>query len=73
MPPRRSSGGDAATSQQAAKDGPVYRHAFLQALMQRGYMPEGEAKEIYRRICDARSGGCGRRGEAWAALEWVLD
>jgi len=64
MPPRSSNGGDAGPSQAAAKDGPAYRHAFLQACMQRGYLPEGEAKEIYRRICDTQSGVCSSlRGE----------
>ena len=38
--------------------GPIYRAAFLQALMQRQYMKEEDAKALYRRVTDAASGEC---------------
>ena len=34
----------------------ILQHAFLQALMQRGYMPEHDAKEMYKRIANTDNG-----------------
>ena len=52
MPPATQRGASAAMD----RTGPVFRHAFLQAMMQRGYMPESEAKELYQRVTAAASG-----------------
>ena len=55
MPPRRPAAQDAAPP---PRDGPAFRHAFLQAVMARAYLRESEAKELYKRICSSPDGGC---------------
>ena len=34
----------------------IYGHAFLQAIMQQGFMPESDAKKLYKRICNVDNG-----------------
>lgn len=49
----------------AAERSPAFRFAFLQILMQRGYMPEADAKALYRRLCSVNSGATGGRAQSW--------
>jgi hypothetical protein len=56
MPPTKARPGGAVID----RSGPVFRHAFLQALMRRGYMPESDAKELYLRITEQSSGALRR-------------
>ncbi|GAB4814507.1 hypothetical protein N2152v2_001553 [Parachlorella kessleri] len=52
MPPRVAQGADeAGPSTFVAEKSPAFRFAFLQVLMQRGYLLDADAKALYRRIC----------------------
>ena len=46
----------APTASLNTRSGPVIGHAFLQAIMQRGYMLEDDAKKLYKRICNVDTG-----------------
>ena len=35
---------------------PHHRHAFLQSVMARGFMPHSEAQALYKKITDANDG-----------------
>ena len=57
MPPRVAQGADeAGPSGTAAEKSPALRFAFLQVLMQRGYLLDADAKALYRRLCSVDSG-----------------
>lgn len=66
MPPKRKAAAGAAAAAAAAggaggaafaeEGGRAYRHCFLQAMMARQYVPESDAKELFRQITGATTG-----------------
>jgi hypothetical protein len=36
--------------------GPLHQYALLQAIIERGYMLEKEAKQLFRKITDSQTG-----------------
>ena len=50
---RQRGGGGAGPSQQNLR---IFGHAFLQAVMEKGYMLESDAKQLYKRICSLETG-----------------